>query len=199
MSQLPDAARLAALQLARRAIDLFLRRNELLPLSVPDEALAHPRGVFVTLHCRGRLRGCIGQVEAVEPLSTAVVRCAVAAAREDPRFEPVALQELAEIEIELSVLSVLEPIQPEMIEVGRHGLLVTRGACRGLLLPQVAGERGWSRVRLLEETCAKAGLDPHAWRDPGTILHAFTAEVFSERDFASVLRAPSEPFFSDPL
>jgi AmmeMemoRadiSam system protein A len=191
MSQLPEASRWAALQLARRAIDTFLRRGEFPSVSLSDPALARPSGVFVTLHRHRRLRGCIGQVEPVEPLATAVARCAIAAAREDPRFEPVALQELPEIEIEVSVLSALLAIHPEMIEVGRHGLLVTRGYQRGLLLPQVARERAWDRERFLEETCAKAGLEPQAWRDPATLLHAFTAEVFSERDFASGLRAPA--------
>jgi AmmeMemoRadiSam system protein A len=190
MSQLPDASRLAALQLARRAIEAFLRQGELPDVSLADAALARPSGVFVTLQRRGRLRGCIGQVEPVEPLASALVRCAVAAALEDPRFEPVVLAELAEIEIEVSVLSPLQPVRPEMIEVGVHGLLVTRGHCRGLLLPQVARERGWSRERFLEETCTKAGLEAHAWRDPATLLHAFAAEIFSEREFASSLRPP---------
>jgi AmmeMemoRadiSam system protein A len=191
MWPLPEASRLAALQLARRAIEAFLRESELPAVSLADAALARPSGVFVTLHRRGRLRGCIGQIEPVEPLSSALVRCAIAAAREDPRFEPVGLAELTEIEIEVSVLSVLEPVRPEMIRVGIHGLVVTRGPCRGLLLPQVASERGWSRERFLEEACAKAGLEAHAWRDPATLLHAFAADIFSERDFASALRPPA--------
>ncbi len=180
-----------ALQLARRAIDTFLRRGECRYVSVADPSLARPSGVFVTLERGRRLRGCIGQVEPIESLAIAVARCAIAAAHEDPRFEPVVLPELPEIEIELSVLSALEPIRPEMIEVGRHGLFVTRGSRRGLLLPQVAGDRGWHRERFLEETCAKAGLEPHAWRDPATLLRAFTAEVFSERDFPAILRVPA--------
>jgi AmmeMemoRadiSam system protein A len=190
MSQLPEASRLAALQLARRAIEAFLRESQLPAVSLADAALARPSGVFVTLHRRGRLRGCVGQIEPVEPLSSALVRCAVAAAREDPRFEPVALAELVEIEIEVSVLSLLAPVRPEGIEVGVHGLVVTRGHCRGLLLPQVASERGWSRERFLEEACVKAGLETHAWRDPATLLQAFAAEIFSERDFASSARPP---------
>ncbi len=196
MSQLPDASRLAALQLARRAIEMYLRRGEFPLVPLPDPALARLSGVFVTLHRHRRLRGCIGQVEPVEPLSTAIARCAVAAAREDPRFDPVALEELPEIVIELSVLSLLQPISAEKIEVGKHGLLVTRGYRRGLLLPQVASERGWSRERFLEETCVKAGLSTHAWRDPLTDLRAFTAEVFSEHEFASALR-PSSVFGGD--
>jgi AmmeMemoRadiSam system protein A len=189
MSQLPEASRLAALQLARRAIETFLRRGEVSHVSASDSALARPSGVFVTLHRHRRLRGCIGQVEPVEPLASAIAHCAVAAAREDPRFAPVALEELPEIEIELSVLSTLRLVRAEEVEVGRHGLLVTRGYRRGLLLPQVASERGWNPERFLEETCAKAGLEPRAWRDPSVLLHAFTAEIFSEREFSSALRA----------
>ena len=100
-------------------------------------------------------------------------------------------EELADLEIELSILSPLEPIQTEAIEVGRHGLLVVRDQCRGVLLPQVATEYGWTRERFLEETCIKAGLLPDAWKDPATQVLAFTAEVFSEPEFQTHRRQAS--------
>ena len=182
MSQLPDEDRAALLRLARRAITSAVAAGRLEAAGPLSPALLEPSGVFVSLHCRGRLRGCIGQVEPAEPLGPAVMRCAIAAALEDPRFDPVTPLELPEIEIELSLLSPLQVIAPEQLEVGRHGLVVSRGEWRGLLLPQVASERGWSQERFLEETCRKAGLEPEAWKDPATRIEGFTAEVFSERD-----------------
>jgi AmmeMemoRadiSam system protein A len=137
---------------------------------------------FVTLYCHGKLRGCVGMVDRGLPLGEAVVQAALGAARNDPRFEPIRSEELAEVEIEISVLSEALPIAADSLEVGRHGLLVIRGQNRGLLLPQVAAERSWSAQHLLEQTCLKAGLQADAWRDPGTELLAFTADVFSERE-----------------
>jgi len=140
------------------------------------------RGVFVTLHRGGRLRGCVVQIEASGPLGEIVERCAIAAAEEDPRFAPVKPGEVAELEIEISLLSPLEPIAPAAIEVGRHGLVVERGMQRGLLLPQVATERHWQWQRFIEATCVKAGLERDAWRNPATRTFAFTTEVFSEAE-----------------
>jgi AmmeMemoRadiSam system protein A len=116
-----------------------------------------------------------------------VTYCARAAALDDPRFQPVRPEEVPEIDIEISVLSDPEDIAPFQIEAriepGRHGLIVTRGAQRGLLLPQVAAEFRWSAQRFLEETCAKGGIEPATWKDPATRIQAFTAEVFSESTF----------------
>jgi AmmeMemoRadiSam system protein A len=142
--------------------------------------LRQPGGAFVTLHRRGRLRGCVGQLPSKEPLLEVVAHCAKAAALEDPRFKPVRADEIAEIEIELSILSRLEDVTPGRIETGKHGLVVSRGWQRGVLLPQVATEFKWQAARFLEETCVKAGLEREAWKDPQTRIQAFTAEVFSE-------------------
>jgi hypothetical protein len=109
-----------------------------------------------------------------------VAHCAKAAALEDPRFKPVRAEEVAEIEIELSILSPLQDTTLEKIEAGKHGLVVSRGWQRGVLLPQVATEFKWQAARFLEETCVKAGLEREAWQDPHTRIQAFTAEVFSE-------------------
>jgi AmmeMemoRadiSam system protein A len=152
-----------------------------LPSVIPrDGIFAERRGVFVTLHVRRRLQGCIGVIEPIEPLGEAIVRCAADAATEDPRFAPMREDQLGELEIEISLLSPMEPIASESIEIGRHGLLVRLHAQRGLLLPQVAIEHRMTREQLLEETCRKAGLPREAWRDPQARLFGFTCEVFSE-------------------
>jgi AmmeMemoRadiSam system protein A len=142
---------------------------------------ARPGGVFVTIHRRGELRGCIGHIAADEPLGVIVLRCAVAACSSDPRFSAVSPAELGDIDLELSLLGPLEPITgPGDIDIGRHGLVVERGWHRGLLLPQVATEWGWDSTTFLSHTCRKAGLPPNAWRE-GAQLWRFDAEVFSER------------------
>jgi uncharacterized protein len=150
--------------------------------TAPVDSLASMEfgGAFVTLHRRGRLRGCIGQLGAHQTLVQAVAHSAKGAALEDPRFAPVPAHELPEIDIEISVLSLFRDISLDGIEIGTHGLLVTRGAQRGLLLPQVATQFNWPAQRFLEETCVKAGLDRNAWRDPATKIEGFTADVFSE-------------------
>ena len=141
-------------------------------------------GVFVTLSRGEELRGCIGNIETDAPLEQTVAECAVAAAARDPRVPPVTADELSDITIEISLLSSpvelpLEKIE-EKIEIGRHGLVVTQGTRRGLLLPQVAGRRGWDTCRFLEQTCLKAGLDQDAWRHGATVA-AFLGEVFEEQ------------------
>jgi len=171
------------LRLARDAVVAHVNRQ---PQSQPavshlqPAVLARPAGAFVTLHKRGDLRGCIGHIEANEPIGTVVPRCAVAACSNDPRFSPVARDELDAIDIEISLLGPLEPIAgPDDIRVGRHGLVVERGWQRGLLLPQVATEWGWDAEAFLSHTCQKAGLPGDAWRK-GAKLWRFEAEVFGE-------------------
>jgi AmmeMemoRadiSam system protein A len=180
MPSLSEADRRAALQLARTVVveAVFHRK---LPEVLPSEAVfAEHCGVFVTLHVGKRLQGCIGVIEANEPLGDAIVRCAASAALEDPRFAPMKPDQLGELSVEISLLSSLQPIAPESIEIGHHGLLIRLHAQRGLLLPQVAIEHRLTREQFLEETCRKAGLPPEAWRDPEARLFAFTCEVFSE-------------------
>jgi AmmeMemoRadiSam system protein A len=113
-----------------------------------------------------------------------VAETARSAALEDTRFWPVTREELSELEVSLSILSPLKPIQPEEVEIGRHGLLVSLGSHRGLLLPQVPVEHGWDRITFLEQTCRKAGLPLNAWQK-GAKIEAFTAEVFGDRDVES--------------
>ncbi|HEV2489738.1 MAG TPA: AmmeMemoRadiSam system protein A [Candidatus Acidoferrales bacterium] len=182
MSPLRSEEKRALLDIARKAISILLTERRALRVSSPAGNLAIPAGAFVTLHRRGRLRGCIGRIEAVEPLADVVAHCAAAAAEEDPRFFPLQADELAELEIEISVLSLLEAAKPASVEPGRHGLVVSKGLRRGVLLPQVAVQYNWTRERFLEETCRKGGLEADAWTHPGTRIEVFTAEVFSETE-----------------
>jgi AmmeMemoRadiSam system protein A len=170
------------LRVARSSIEAHLKgRSPTLPEKIPA-ILNEPHGVFVTLHRHGRLRGCIGYLEAVKPLINAVQDMAVAAAFRDPRFPPLREDELADIDLEISVLSPMRRVfKVEEIEVGKHGLYIERALARGLLLPQVATEHHWNRTTFLEQTCVKAGLPPSAWRDPESRIYVFSAEIFSEQ------------------
>ena len=166
------------LQLAHDSILSALERREI-PLNPPTPHLSEPRGVFTSLYLHGELRGCVGYVLPVSPVYRAVADTARAAAFEDMRFHPVTLQEATDLEIELSILSPPQPISPEVIEIGRHGLLITMAGRRGLLLPQVPMEHNWDRATFLDQTCRKAGLPPDAWQH-GATIEAFTAEIFGD-------------------
>ena len=181
MSRLSSSDWLALVEIARRAISSVILENRLPDFPPYASALSEPRGAFVSLYCAGILRGCVGQVENPGPLADVVARSAINAALHDSRFPPISAEEVAGLEIEISVLTALERILPEAIVAGKHGLMVVREFSKGLLLPQVAAERKWSGQRLLEETCIKAGLGRDAWRDPATLVFGFTAEVYSEK------------------
>jgi AmmeMemoRadiSam system protein A len=176
---LTPSEREVLLRLARQSIAEHVAGGGQLP-PAGRGALGEPRGAFVTLRRRpsGELRGCIGTMRSDRPLVETVARMAVAAATEDGRFRPVSPDELAGLSIEISALSSLWPIRPEEVEVGRHGLLISHGERRGVLLPQVPVEHGWDRETFLNQTCSKAGLAVDTWRQPGVELLAFTAEVF---------------------
>lgn len=180
MPSLSEAERRSLLEFARLAISesiLFQR----LPAAIPAGGVfSLKRGVFVTIHSRGRLRGCIGVVEAYEPLGAAIARCAAGAALHDPRFSPVQADEISQLHIEISLLTSPEPIDADGIEIGKHGLIVSQGGKRGLLLPQVATEHQLTRERFLEETCRKAGLSVNAWKEPETKIEGFICEAFAE-------------------
>lgn len=183
---LTSEQRTALLSLARSAIlECVCRARSVNPISL-DPALHAPGAAFVTLTRRGELRGCIGYVEAIKPLAEAVAHCAVSAATADPRFLPVTADELPDLRIEISVLSPLRRVdQPDQIRVGDHGLYISQGGRRGLLLPQVATEFGWDRETFLRQTCLKAGLPGDAWRR-GAEIRVFTVDHFTES-------APAEP------
>lgn len=146
-----------------------------------DLSLPGADGLFVTLKRSGQLRGCLGTFACGPDLAAAVARCAVDSATEDPRFPAVTADEAPRLSIEISVLGPLEPIEPvapEAIVVGRDGLVVEQGRRRGLLLPQVASERGWTAEEFLRQTSIKAGLEPDAWRTAS--VSRFSADVFGD-------------------
>ncbi len=178
--------RLWLLQLAHHSIVAAVARRSL-PALQSTPHLRAPRGAFTTLHKNGVLRGCIGHVLASEPLDDTIRQTARAAALEDPRFPPVSESELNLLQIEISVLSPMFQIAPADVVVGLHGLMVTSGSRRGLLLPQVATEQHWDRETFLSQTCRKAGLPLDMWTR-GATLEAFTAEVFGEPSPCSSLR-----------
>ena len=168
------------LKLAHESILSALEQREI-SLTSPSPHLAEPRGAFTTIYFQGHLRGCVGYVFPVAGLYRTVAETARAAAFEDTRFSPVTLEEAAGLEVSLSILSPLKAIRPEEVTIGLHGLVVSQGGRRGLLLPQVPIEHHWDRVTFIEQTCRKAGLPLDAWRQ-GATLEAFTAEVFGDRD-----------------
>jgi uncharacterized protein len=168
------------LKLAHEAILSLLEGREVFAFEA-SEHLSQLRGVFTTLYWDRKLRGCVGYPTAAAPLFRAVIETARSAAFEDPRFPPLILKEAMQLQVSLSVLSPLAPIVPGEVEVGRHGLLISDGLRRGLLLPQVPIEHGWDSVTFLEQTCRKAGLPLDAWQR-GAKIEAFTAEVFADRD-----------------
>src|SRR5258708_34799344 len=166
MFSLNDDQRKTLLRIARQSIAAVLDgRSPDWKAEDFDETLRQPAGAFVTLTRDGDLRGCIGSIRAVEPLYKAVASSAISAAFRDPRFPPLRPGELEHLELEISVMGPIEPVTNiEDIVVGRDGLIISRGPCAGLLLPQVATEYGWDRQTFLEHTCRKAGLPPGAWR-----------------------------------
>ena len=169
------------LRVARASIEAAVCQIPPAKLSSIPASLQRPSGAFVTLHCAGELRGCIGYIEPQKPLIETVQEAAMRASLDDYRFPPVAAQEVARLDIEISVLSELREVDGiDEIIVGTHGLLVESRHHRGLLLPQVPVEQAWDRETFLNQTCRKAGLPPTAWRDQGVTLFIFTAEIFNE-------------------
>jgi uncharacterized protein len=178
-SEFSAEERTQLLQLAHDSILSALEARKI-PLDPPTSHLAEPRGAFTTLYLHDRLRGCVGFVLPINSVYRAVADTARAAAFEDNRFYPVTLDEARDLKVELSILSPPQPIAPEDIEIGRHGLLISMHGYRGLLLPQVPIEHHWDRETFLDQTCRKASLPPDAWRK-GALIEGFTAEVFGEK------------------
>lgn len=173
----------ALLGLARSAIAQKLKLDHPRPAIPPTPVMSSESGAFVTLHKGGRLRGCIGNFSGSGALTRTVEDMAEAAAFEDPRFPPLRAGEFPEIDLEISVLTPMRRITDvNEIEVGRHGLYMTQGPFRGVLLPQVPVEQGWNRDAFLRNTCLKAGLGQNCWQDPQTQIYVFSAEVFGEKD-----------------
>jgi AmmeMemoRadiSam system protein A len=177
---LTEEQRHVLLDVARSAVISQVTHGD--PVPLPGGDLPAAAGAFVTIKRLGELRGCLGTLQCRRGLAAEVARCAADAAAEDPRFPPVAPDELPDISIEVSVLGPLEEIDPSSpgaFTVGLHGLVVDRDDHRGLLLPQVATEWGWSADQFLRQTCVKAGLPGDAWQQ-GARVYRFSAEVFGD-------------------
>lgn len=182
--ELDDSDKALLLRIARGSIEAAIRGDR-----IPDfrtqgpmhAGLEREAGAFVTLEVGKDLRGCVGFIEGVGALWETVSQAAVSAALHDTRFPPLREEELAAVEIEISVLSPLRvPPSIDDITVGEHGILIQCGFHHGLLLPQVAVEHRWDRTVFLEQTCVKAGLPKDAWRWKDTVLHIFSATIFNE-------------------
>jgi len=172
------------LQLARDTIEQYLKDGSRIEVKEDDPVLNREMGAFVTLHKNGQLRGCIGNMVGRGPFCKTVRDMAIQAATGDPRFRSVTLEEMKDIDIEISALSPMEKIDdPGTIEVGKHGVLVRQGFSSGVYLPQVATETGWDREQFMNSLCGqKAGMSPSAWKDGSCDIYVFTAEVFGEKE-----------------
>ncbi len=173
-----------AVRLARSAIKSHLA-GEVAETGDLPEVFGEGRGVFVTLHKSGDLRGCIGYPEPVMSLKDAILDSAVSAAVRDPRFPHVKYEEMEEIVVEVTILTppvkidALPSDLPKHVKVGRHGLIVRKGVYQGLLLPQVATEWGFDAEEFLSQTCIKSGLPPDAWLT-GAAVYSFEGQIFTE-------------------
>jgi AmmeMemoRadiSam system protein B/AmmeMemoRadiSam system protein A len=166
------------LRLARSAINQFIKEKKIINYSTENLNFLAKKGAFVTLKKKGFLRGCIGFIEPVAPLYQTVIQTSVYAACKDQRFPPVSADELDDLEIEISVLSPLKKIHdPSLVRIGKHGLVISKGNKKGLLLPQVPVENNWSKETFLKQACLKAGLPPNSWKSEADI-YIFEAIIF---------------------
>lgn len=159
----------------------FQQKSPVAGLSQPNSStLNQSLGAFVTLNRQGRLRGCIGNMIGQGPLYNTVARMAYAAAFEDYRFPSLQESEWPEIELDISVLGPMTRcLNPEEIEIGKHGLLLVRGNHSGVFLPQVPVEQHWDRLTYLQQLCGKAGLPPDSWKASDAELYWYEAFVFT--------------------
>jgi len=182
MADLTDLEKKELLVLARETIKKYLATGERECPPSARPVFAEKRGVFVTLHRDGELRGCIGYPLPYKPLGEAVVDNAIAAATEDPRFPAVTAKELPELDIEISVLTIPQKADgPDQVRVGRDGIIISKGFQRGLLLPQVPVEQGWKLEQYISYGCRKAGLAQDEWKR-GVQIEVFQASVFAEKE-----------------
>ncbi len=180
--QLSGQQKKMLLDIARTTIENIVSGKTLPDFSIDDSLLNEKCGAFVTIHHKGNLRGCIGNIIGHSSLWETVRKMAVEASQNDPRFPPVSIYELKEIDIEISVISPFEKIEDiENIKVGEHGIFIKQGYHQGLLLPQVATEYSWDRKEFLEHTCMKAGLGRECYKNPASEIFIFSATVFGEK------------------
>jgi len=183
MDNYTDNEKKFLLKLARTTIENYLKNKTKDYPEIDNDKFRQERGVFVTLHNHGQLRGCIGYPLPIKPLYQGIVDNAISASTEDYRFNPVTLDELKEIDIEISILTVPEEIDDyKKIVIGKHGIIITKGFSRGLLLPQVPIEQGWNLEEYISYGCMKAGLPSDEWKR-GVKIEVFEGIVFGEKDF----------------
>lgn len=183
--KLNDAEKKELLKIARSTLESYLKTGKIPKIKAEYPIFNEKRGAFVTLKKHGELRGCIGRIVADTPLYEVISSVSIESAIEDPRFNPVTYNELKDIEIEISVLTPFEKVNDiGEIEVGKHGLLISKGFYSGLLLPQVPLEYGWDRQTFLEHTCRKAGLPQDTYKEKGVTLYKFSAIVFNEKKYS---------------
>jgi uncharacterized protein (TIGR00296 family) len=177
-----------AVRLARKAIEECLKNGKKINPDNLPKVFKEKRGVFVTLNKKKgskELRGCIGRPYPILPLGEAIIVSAINAARDDPRFHPVKPEEINDLVIEVTVLTIPKRIKakpkelPDKIVIGKDGLIVAASMSSGLLLPQVAVEHGFDSTEFLCQTCMKAGLMPDAWLN-GAEVYSFEGQIFEE-------------------
>jgi uncharacterized protein (TIGR00296 family) len=175
-----------AVRLARQSLIDYIEKKKISGPEGLPQVFDENRGVFVTIHEEGELRGCIGYPQPIMPLGRAIVDSAINACSRDPRFPCVRPSELPRVEIEVTILTKPEPYDvpkqrlPEVVRIGIDGLIVSKGPYSGLLLPQVAPEWGFDPWTFLSQTCLKGGLPPDAWIDEDTEVLHFEAQIFAE-------------------
>jgi len=173
------------LGIARNSIAAALQPKPARTVGSPlvSQELSKPCGAFVTIRMDRDLRGCIGYMESHLPLAEVIAEVAVKAALDDPRFPPLALRELDQVTLEISILSPMRRISSmEEIHVGEHGLMLELESSKGVFLPQVATEYGWNAEEFLEAVCGKSGLHRLSWKDANAKISVFTAEVIDEEE-----------------
>ncbi len=179
---LSEANASVLLEIARDAINHQIQNKDFSPSPREEKEFNERSGCFVTIKQNGRLRGCIGNFQAKQPLFREVAEMAAASASQDPRFPSMQAQDLNNFTLEITVLSPLMKISNiDQIQVGTHGIYIENGANHGVLLPQVATEYGWDKTNFLRQTCLKAGLPDDAWQHPDTEIYIFSGQVISEK------------------
>jgi AmmeMemoRadiSam system protein A len=169
------------LAIARQAIVQGVKSGQEYVEPREEKFLNQRNGCFVTIKQNGELRGCIGNFQSELPLFKEVAQMAQASATKDPRFYPLKDSDLDNFKLEISVLSPLNKVEHiDEIQIGQHGIYIEKSFYRGVLLPQVAVERGWDRITFLRQTCLKAGLPPDAWDSDDAEIYIFSAQVFGE-------------------
>lgn len=186
-SMFNESERKELLYIARETIEQYLKTGKRAIIKSQDDSLMRNMGAFVTLHKKGELRGCIGHMIAVGPIINTVQEMAIAAAVQDPRFLPVTLSEMKDIDIEISALSPMRKIQDyNEIELGKHGVMVKSGNRSGVYLPQLATETAWNKEEFMNSLCEhKAGISSNAWKNGTCEIYVFTAEVFGEKNIGN--------------